>query len=139
MNIDEIRNEIDSIDEKILRLIEDRVKLAKNTKDFKKDVVSFKREEEIYSKLKSEELTPEQIKAIYSEIISASRKAQRELSVSFLGPESSFSHLASIKKFGKSVNYIAVDSFNDAVNAVDNDKADFCVLPLENSIEGCVN
>lgn len=139
MSLEEIREKIDSIDKEILRLIENRIKLAKETKDFKKNIISFKREEEIYSKLNSNELTKEQIKSIYSEIISASRKAQRELNIAFLGPEGSFSHLASIKKFGTSINFMPQDSFHNVYQALASNSADFGILPLENSIEGSVN
>lgn len=139
MELEDIRKEIDEIDNDILRLLEKRIELARKTKELKKDVISFSREEEIYSRLQSKELSKDQIKAVFSEIISASRKAQQEHIISYLGPEGSFSHLAALKKFGNSATFVAVDSFEDVFKMVLGNQANFCIMPIENSLEGSIN
>ncbi len=139
MEIEEIRKQIDLLDDRILRLIEERIGLAKKAKELKSDTISFSREQEIYSRLKSNDLTPGQIRDIFSEIISASRKAQQDLRVAFLGPEGSFTNIAAIKKFGKATSLIPLESFEDVFKTVLSQQADFCILPIENSIEGSVN
>jgi len=139
MDIQEIRKEIDNIDNQILNLIEKRQEFAKQTNGFKKDVISFKREQEIYSRLKSDHIPNEQVRNIFTEIISSCKKSQRELNVAYLGPEGSFTNIAAIKKFGSSVNLLAQESFEDVFNAIKSKQADLGVLPVENSIEGSVN
>jgi len=139
MNLDELRKEIDKINKEILDLVEKRAELAKGTNGFKKNVLSFGREQDIYSKLESKTLSQEQVRAIFSEVISACRKAQNEIKAAYLGPEGSFTNIASIKKFGSSTTLLPQESFEDVIKTVSSKQADFGVLPVENSIEGSVN
>ena len=139
MDLDELRKEIDNINKEILTLIEKRVGLAKLTASLKKSALSFGREQEVYSSLQSSVIPKESVRGIFSEIISACRKVQREISVAYLGPEGSFTNIAAIKKFGSSANLLPLGSFEDVINAVKSRQADYGILPIENSIEGPVN
>ena len=58
--------------------------------------------------------------------------------IAFLGPENTFSHQAALTKFGRSVNYLAKNSIAEVFEAVDRGKADYGVVPIENSTEGAV-
>ncbi|CRG88549.1 chorismate mutase [Talaromyces islandicus] len=58
--------------------------------------------------------------------------------VTFLGPSASFSHQAALNSFGKSVNLFPSVSFAEAFSAVQNDSADYAVIPFENSTNGSV-
>lgn len=79
MSLDFIRAEIDSVDDKILELLEKRVELAKKTKLFKKEIIDAKRENEIYSRLKSDSINENQLQKIFSEVINACREAQKKI------------------------------------------------------------
>ena len=140
------RKEVDRIDEEILDLLNSRADLAKKIgrikKADKKEIHASKREIEIYEKLFSKNKGPlnnESIRNIYREIISASRSLEGSIKVSFLGPEASFTHLASIKQFGLSAKYQSVNFIKDVFDEVEKGTTMFGVVPVENSTEGAVN
>ena len=58
--------------------------------------------------------------------------------VVFQGAEGAYSQMAMEKYFGKEVNAYHVDSFRDAMGALEEGSADFAVLPIENSTAGIV-
>ncbi|PCG95959.1 Prephenate dehydratase [Penicillium occitanis (nom. inval.)] len=62
------------------------------------------------------------------------------IKVTFLGPLASFSHQAAIDSFGKSdsVTLFASISFAEAFSAIQNNNADYAVIPIENSTNGSV-
>ena len=103
-----IREKIDSIDEKILSLINERAALAIAAGKAKGDSSKYKpsREASIYNKLKEINpgpLTTVQIISIYKEIISSCRSTEADFKVSFLGPEGTYSESAMTSQFGDSV------------------------------------
>ena len=59
--------------------------------------------------------------------------------VVFQGAEGSYSQAAMMKYFGEGVNSFHVDTFREAMSAIDEGSADFAVLPIENSTAGIVN
>jgi chorismate mutase len=79
MSLNEIRAEIDRIDSKILKLLNDRMELALLAKKFKSSIEDLEREKAIMDRLKNSShslLEPEFIESIYSLIISWSKKLQ---------------------------------------------------------------
>ena len=76
---------------------------------------------------------------IFREIISASRSLQQPTRVAYLGPEGSFSHQAAYNEFGGSSELIPLSSFEEIFEEVENGRATFGVVPVENSIEGSVS
>lgn len=60
--------------------------------------------------------------------------------IGFLGPEGTFSNEAAIKYIGNSedISLVAYPTIPDLTIAVDNGEMDEAVLPIENSLEGCV-
>ncbi len=146
MNLESIRKKIDELDEKIISLLNDRTHLAleigklKQAKDA--EVYQPARESEIYRKIDSlvnGPLPKDALKSIYREIMSASLALEKPLTVAYLGPEATFTHLASISKFGSSVRYVAGTTITDVFAEVEHKRADYGVIPVENSIEGAVN
>ena len=79
------------------------------------------------------------LKAIYREIISASLSLEKPLSVAFLGPKATFTHLACLKHFGESAEYVPQINLSGVFDAVNRNAADFGVVPIENSSEGIVS
>ncbi len=145
-NLSPYRKAIDTIDRQIVTLLQKRADNSKHIADVKnllgQEVYDPAREAEVLrnvKKVKKGRLSPEAIAAIYNEIFSASRAIQKKISVAYLGPVASYSHLAAIPRFGKSTEYVPVDSIRDVFMAVEKSNADYGCVPIENSTEGGVN
>src|SRR5687768_9391010 len=109
-NLKSLRVQIDKLDVQILELLNKRAAIAAQIGKVKNEqggeVFSAAREEEVLNHVLSANkgpLEPVTLKAIYRELISASRALQRVQKVAFLGPEYSYSHLAALERFGESV------------------------------------
>jgi chorismate mutase/prephenate dehydratase len=76
--------------------------------------------------------------AIYHEILSASRALQKPLTIAYWGPAGTYTHIAANKKFGTSSEYIACSSVLDVFSVVEHKRADYGVIPIENSTEGII-
>ncbi len=140
-----LRNNIDKIDEEILRLLTDRGNLALEIRKVKSDnsinVFDPAREREIEKKLTDNNKGPLSDKAVLSvfrEIISSSRALQNPLTIAYLGPDGSFSHQAAFHKFGGSAEFVPVGNFDEVFAEVENGRVSFGVVPVENSIEGSI-
>jgi chorismate mutase/prephenate dehydratase len=145
-HLKELRVEIDAIDDRILELLNRRAKAAIEVGSIKKERnLKFyvpEREVEILRRLTSVNQGPfpnDGLKAIYREIISASLSLEKPLSVAFLGPKATFTHLACLKHFGESAEYVPQINLSGVFDAVDRNAADFGVVPIENSSEGIVS
>ncbi|HEX7520098.1 MAG TPA: chorismate mutase, partial [Candidatus Deferrimicrobium sp.] len=141
-----LRVEIDSIDDRILELLNRRAKAAIEVGSIKKERnLKFyvpEREVEILRRLTAVNEGPfpsDGLKAIYRDIISASLALEKPLSVAFLGPKATFTHLACLKHFGESAVYVPQINLSGVFDAVDRNAADFGVVPIENSSEGIVS
>ena len=66
-------------------------------------------------------------------------KIEGELTVAFLGPPATFSHMACVQHFGASVRLLPENTIQDVFETVENEKADYGVVPVENSTEGPVS
>jgi chorismate mutase/prephenate dehydratase len=77
--------------------------------------------------------------AIYREILSASRALQSPALVACLGPDASFSHLAARSHFGMSTAFFLQKTIYQVFDAVERGRAEWGVVPVENSLEGAVN
>jgi chorismate mutase/prephenate dehydratase len=78
------------------------------------------------------------IRAIFGEIISASRGLEQHLRVAYLGPEATFTHLAARRHFGQGAGYHPHATVADVFKEVESERADLGVVPVENSTEGMV-
>jgi chorismate mutase/prephenate dehydratase len=83
-------------------------------------------------------LSADHIAHIYGEIISACRALEHVPRVAYLGPEHTYSHEAARGAFGGSVEFAPQASFAAVFQEVQNGRADFAVVPIENSTEGQV-
>ena len=146
MNVDKVRTEIDSIDDKILKLLNDRAEASKKIGKIKQKegqgIYAPHREKEVLERLKAINkgpLTPAAIEAIYREVMSSSISLEKEVRIAYLGPESTFTHQAAQKKFGASVQYFPCSSISDVFAEVERGRSDYGVVPVENSTEGAVS
>ena len=142
--LSKIRNEIDSIDNKILSLLNNRAKLAIQAGEAKKDTSKYKpaRESLILDRLidlNKGPLEADQIKNVFNEIISSCRSTESTFTISYLGPEGTFSESAVQGQFGKSVDKIPEETIRSTFKSVDKGLSDFGIVPIENSTEGSVN
>ncbi len=142
----EFRKKIDAIDSYIVKLLNQRaetvLKIARLKKEAQTKFYSPEREKEVYQKVTHLNAGPfptESLKAVYREIMSASLVLETPLKIAYLGPEASFTHLAALQKFGSSTNYVPVKSIRDTFSEVECERADYGVVPIENSTEGVVN
>jgi chorismate mutase/prephenate dehydratase len=140
-----LRSQIDKVDLQILKMINERAHLAaeigKVKTDHGSEVFSPAREEEVlHNVLEANKgpLSEETVRAIFREIMSASRALQKVVKVAYLGPDYSFSHLAAVERFGQSVEFIRVGSIAAVFEEVNRGHTDFGVVPLENSTDGRV-
>ena len=147
MDLSHLRKKIDELDQKIVSLLNERTNLAleagKTKAQVGKEVYAPERESEIYRKIDESKtdgpLPKKALKSIYREIMSASLALEKPLTIAYLGPEATFTHLASLSKFGSSVQYVPTASINEVFREVEQKRADYGVIPVENSIEGAVS
>ena len=74
--------------------------------------------------------------AIYRELMSGSFALEKPLRIAYLGPRGSYSHLASTKKFGASVEHEPVADIATVFDEVARGHADLGIVPIENSTIG---
>src|SRR3990167_664089 len=146
MSVDNERKKIDSIDAKILELLNERARASQHMGKIKKKkgegIYSPEREKEVLERLKSINsgpVTPQAIEAIYREIMSSSISLEKEVRIAYLGPEFTYTHQAAMKKFGASVDYFPCASISDVFAEVERGRSDYGVVPVENSTEGAVS
>jgi chorismate mutase/prephenate dehydratase len=145
-NLERLRKGIDSIDERILELLNQRADIVLDIAHIKRNekakFYSPQRERQIVERLTKLNKGPfpiNAIKTIYREIISASLSLEEPLKVACLGPLATFTHLAGLRHFGTSASFIPVDSIKAVFEEVDRGRADFGIVPIENSNEGVVS
>jgi chorismate mutase/prephenate dehydratase len=143
--LQKLRERIDGLDDGIVRLLNERtavsVEIGRLKSEAGRDVCDPSREENIYRKLSQNHggILPEgALRDIFREIISASRALQAPLSVSFLGPEASFSHQAALAHFGKGIRIAPQVSIPEVFSEVEKGDSLRGVVPIENSAEGSV-
>jgi len=146
MSLKELRRKIDGVDKKILSLINQRVKVVSDISRLKEKnklgVFFPDREAGILRKIKKLNKGPVEnrdIEIIFGDVLSICRAVQTTLDIAYLGPEGTFTHLAAIKRFGKRSNFISCDNISEVFDAVSKNRADYGVVPIENSIEGAVS
>ncbi len=169
MDLLELRQQIDKIDRQIVELFEQRMDVSRQVAEYKiatgKKVFDRQREAEKLAAVKAmthNEFNSHGIEELFEQIMSISRKKQYQLlaangsqgklpfigvdeletkkaRVVFQGAEGAYSQAAMEQYFGGQVNSFHVDTFRDAMSAIDEGSADFAVLPIENSTAGIVS
>ncbi|RJP95163.1 MAG: prephenate dehydratase [Desulfobacteraceae bacterium] len=146
IRMNHLRQTINGIDETVLSLINKRLLVAKEIGEIKKEQNTYVydkiRENEIMDRLAQLNTGPLKAQAlhqIFTNIISASREIQTPTTISYLGPEATFTHVAAMDLFGHSAEYVPQTSIRDVFMEVAKGKCDYGVAPVENSIEGAIN
>lgn len=163
-----IRDEIDQVDNEITALYQKRMELTSQVAEYKirtgKKVFDKQREREKLEKLSA--LVPGSflkhgIRELFEHIMSISRKRQYQLitehgmevpneftevdrisadgkRIVFQGVEGAYAHIAMNEYFGAGTDSFHVDSWREAMEAIQSGQADYAVLPIENSTAGVV-
>ena len=146
MALDDIRNKIDAIDRELLVLLNSRADLVHEVGEIKKkdglQIYAPEREHALLQKLiemNKGRLPEKSIRAIFREIMSAALALEDDLKIAYLGPEGTWTHQAALKKFGHSVDYSPLQNFAEVFDEVARRRADYGVVPIENSTEGAVS
>jgi chorismate mutase/prephenate dehydratase len=167
-DLQEIRGDIDNIDQQIVELYKERLKLTSEVASYKistgKEVLDRERELSKLDKLEQladTDFTRHGVRELFEQIMSTSRKKQYQILTSYgkveelgftkiqaldtenvrvvyQGVEGAYAHLALASYFGEDVEQFHVDTWRDAMDAIKNGEADYGVLPFENSSAGII-
>jgi chorismate mutase/prephenate dehydratase len=146
MDLEELRNKIDEIDAQLVSLMNERARCAQEIGRLKREagqtsVYSPEREREVLERVLATNKGPlprVAMMAIWRELMSGSRALEKSLRVAYLGPEGSFSHLAALEKFGRSIELIPVRDIAAVFDQVARDGADYGIVPVENTTGGAI-
>ncbi len=169
MDLQKLRDRIDDIDAQIVALYEKRMDVCAQVAEYKietgKKVFDRAREEEKLRRIRAmahNDFNAQGLGELFEQLMSMSRKLQYRLlaergsmgnlpfigvesldrgraRVVFQGAEGAYSQAAMVQYFGDKVNSFHVETFRDAMIAIDEGSADFAVLPIENSTAGIVS
>jgi chorismate mutase/prephenate dehydratase len=145
VNIPDHRKAIDKLDARVVQLLNERTRHVLEI-----GAIKIKAGEPIYApqreravlqrvcKFNQGPITPESLRAIYREVMSSALSLEKTMTIAYLGPETTFSHQAAIQKFGASLRYAAQKTIAEVFSEVGKRRADYGVVPVENSTEGVV-
>jgi chorismate mutase / prephenate dehydratase len=166
MNIDDWRARIDELDDELLRLLNQRARIALKVGESKKEagasLCDHTREREVIERLSAANEGPLDDRAIvelYRAIIHESRRIQNLANqpspepsasrfsgegnglqrVAFQGAQGAFSEEAAIKLLGEEITLVPRPSFESLFEAINDQAADCILAPIENSLAGFVH
>jgi len=145
MKLENLRDEIDAIDDNILELLNRRMEVVKAVGKFKADtkgaIYRPEREKQIITRLAKAsdgEMNYAAIEAIFMELFATSRNLELPEKVVYLGPDGSYSHQAARRKFGALSSYMQLSSIESVFKVLENGEAKFGIVPIENNTDGAV-
>lgn len=147
-SLEDIRIQIDALDNEMVTLLNRRAELSLEVgrrKAASPEARYFapERERDLLSRLVGQQaqgaLPKNALIAIYREIISASIALQKPITVAFWGPPGTFTEMAARLRFGSSAGYFDSKTIADVFGEVERGRADYGVVPVENSTDGVVN
>ena len=162
--LEDLRKLLDQADEKIVRTLAQRQELVQAISELKIDensnIRDENREEELLKRItelaREEGLDRYFAEQIFKDIIQHSVRfqthslvdhhnlegGQDSVSVAYQGTDGAFSHQAAYRHFEErysEVECIGYDTFEEAARAVEQEKADYAILPIENTTAGSIN
>src|SRR5256714_5192676 len=146
MDLDEWRSRINNLDGQILNLLNQRAEAALKIGDLKRHsgapVYAPEREAEVFRRVTDANagpLTADMARAVWREILSACRALEEPVTVAFLAPPATFTHQAALLRFGEAAVYRPARAIVDIFEEVERGRAQYGIVPVENSTEGAVN
>ncbi len=144
----QFRDQIDAIDEQVLKLVNERAKLAREIGHVKQSngkergvIYRPEREAQVLRRLQDNNQGPlqnEAVSHIFRAVMSNCRALEKELSIAFLGPLGTYSEEAALKQFGLGRTAIVCGSIDEVFRTLEANQADYGVVPVENSTEGAI-
>ncbi|MGC2166077.1 MAG: prephenate dehydratase [Gallionella sp.] len=138
-----LREQIDQLDDELLKLINQRAGLAQQIGHLKEDgkVMRPEREAQVLKRLQDNNAGPlgnTAVVQLFTEVMSQCRALEAPMSVAYLGPEGTFSEAAALKRFGHAIQGQSCASIDDVFRTVESGASQYGVVPVENSTEGAV-
>ncbi len=128
--LEKLRRELDGIDDQILELLNKRTRIVLDIAHIKRSknakFYSPERERSILQRLSSLNKGPfpgAALKVVFREILSACLSLEEPLKVACLGPLATYAHMAAIRHFGSSTEFVPVGTIKDVFDAVESGKA----------------
>ena len=167
-DLQECRKEIDQIDSEIVKLFEKRMKISEEVAEYKihtgKQVLDSRREQDKLKALREQahgEFNKLGVQEVFQQVMAISRKRQYQLltasgadsphdyeiveklplndvNVVFQGVEGAYSYAAMRAYFPDEIKNYHVKTFRNAMEEAASGRADYAVLPIENSTQGIV-
>jgi chorismate mutase/prephenate dehydratase len=158
-----IRDRLDDIDKHIIKALAQRQQVVKEVAELKltnnSGIRDLEREEKLLSKIRDfaneEGLDRYYAEHLFREIITNSvryqthslvdlqnKNGQRHIRVSYQGTDGAYSHLAAMRHFEerhKQIDYYGYDTFQEAAQALKDERVDYAMLPIENTTAGSIN
>jgi len=145
MYIPEHRKAIDHLDAQIVRLLNERTRHVLAIGEIKlkagHEIYAPHRERAVLGRicrLNQGPITNDSLQAIFREIMSSALSLEKSMKIAYLGPEATFTHQAAIRRFGSSLRYSSQKTIADVFTEVSKNRAEYGVVPVENSTEGVV-
>jgi chorismate mutase/prephenate dehydratase len=147
-SLEDVRQQIDALDERIQALISERAEWAfkvgasKGELPHAVDYYRPEREAQVLRQVLERNkgpLSDEEMLRLFREIMSACMARQEPLKVAYLGPEGTFTQQAVHRHFGHSVQALGHPAIEAVFEQVQGAEADFGVVPIENSTQGIVS
>jgi prephenate dehydratase/chorismate mutase/prephenate dehydratase len=136
-----LRRQIDLLDARLVRLLDERMEVALRAKRFKSEVVAPDREEAVLdaASRNAQVVSPEFTRQIFREIVQESVRLQSvggQL-IGFQGEHGAYGELA-VRQYAEEAIPISCVEFADVFDGVRSGMFDLGVVPVENSIAGAV-
>lgn len=126
--------ELEKINKKLYKLLKKRLLILENNKLINPILT----DEKILKKVKKDKNKNLLLEKIISNIFLLTENNINQEKIVYLGPEGSYTHEATINKFGNDNIYYSVNSIKNIFHEINEDRAKFGIVPIENSSNGMV-
>lgn len=169
LDLQAIRDQLDRIDSRLVQLFEERMALCRDVAEFKittgKPVYDGERERQKLEAVRDQaqsSFNRQGVYELFTQLMTMSRKYQYGIlaehgmhpdmgftmvedlkkdgvKIVYQGVEGAYSHCAALQYFGQEADVYHVSHFEEALIEVEEGRADYAVLPIENSSAGAVS
>jgi chorismate mutase/prephenate dehydratase len=141
-SLKQVRDRIDALDDRLVKLLSGRARLAQRIGRLKAGgVYRPEREAQVLRRIIKGNRGPlgdAALARVFAEIISACRALEDSMTVAYLGPKGTFSQEAVSKHFGGLTASNPCGSIDEVFRQVETGAAGYGVVPVENSTEGAI-
>ncbi|HWI12780.1 MAG TPA: prephenate dehydratase [Burkholderiales bacterium] len=139
----DLRARIDALDQRLVKLLSARARLAQRVGAIKRGVAVYRPEREAQilrriAQLNEGPLSARALQQVYIEIMSACRALEDQMSVAYLGPAGTYSEEAARKHFGSMTPLVPCASIDEVFRQLESGGTGHAVVPVENSTEGAI-